>query len=412
MGKLAITGGNPVRNKPFPKWPQYSENEKKALIEVLESGIWGGYHDKVSEFEQKFADLCGTKYCVLTVNGTVTLVAALIACGVKPGDEVIVPPISFIATVTPVLLAGAIPIFADVEANTYNINPDDIENQISERTKAIIPVHYSGLPADMNRINEIAKKHNLAVIEDAAHAHGAEWEGKRIGSLGDFGSFSFQNTKILTSGEGGALTTNDPRLEAAARSYFNQGRRTDKGWFEHFIVGTNHRISGFQAAVLLEQLKKLPEENERRKTNIEYFTKKINEIDGIESIKIRPEVTYPVHYYYAGKFISEEFDNIPKETFFDAIEAEGIPRPGFYPFPLYLNPCLNLPELRNPGQPLHYAEKGRPIEYDQLVLPESERAIKEGFWWMHENFLGTTEDMDDIIEAVIKVRENTHELKT
>lgn len=411
MGKLAIAGGTPVRTKPFPAWPQYSENEKKGLIEVLESGIWGGYHEKVSEFEKKFAEYCDAKHCMLTVNGTVTLVGALIACGIGPGDEVIIPPISFIATVTPVLLAGAVPIFADVESDTYNIDPADVESKISERTKAVIPVHFSGLPADMNRINDIAQKHNLYVIEDAAHAHGSEWEGKKIGSLGDLGSFSFQNTKLLTCGEGGAVTTNNDDLAAKVRSYFNQGRKPDKGWFEHFMLGTNHRISAFQAAVLLEQLKKLPEENNRRKENIAYLYEKINKIGGIESMRIRDEVTYPAHYYYCGKFISEQFDGISKETFFDAVEAEGIPRPGFYPFPLYLNPCLNLSELKNPGQPLHYAAEGRPVDYDQLVLPESERAIKEGFWWMHETFLGTKEDVDDIINAVIKIRENTEELK-
>jgi len=263
----------------------------------------------------------------------------------------------------------------------------------------------------MTRINEIADKHNLFIIEDAAHAHGAEWQGKKVGSLGEFGSFSFQNTKLLTCGEGGALTTNDPYLAAKARSYFNQGRKPDKGWFEHFILGTNHRISAFQAAVLLEQLKKLPEENKRRRENIEYLTKKIEGIEGIEPLKTKPDVTFSANYLFSGKFISEKFDEIPKEKFFDAIEAEGIPRPAFYPFPLYLNPALNLPELANPGHPLHLAEKDRPVNYSELVLPESERAIKEGFWLAHETFLGTTEDMDDMAEAIIKIRENTDELK-
>jgi dTDP-4-amino-4,6-dideoxygalactose transaminase len=411
MGKLAITGGKPVRTKPFPKWPCYGKGENKLLAEVIESGIWGGYNIKVSEFENAFAEYCDAKLCILAVNGTVTLVCALISCGVSPGDEVIVTPISFISTASSVLLAGAIPIFVDVESDTYNIDPDKIEKAITKRTKAIIPVHFSGQPANMKKINEIAKKNNLYVIEDAAHAHGAEWQGKRVGSMGDFGSFSFQNTKLLTCGEGGALTTNDPDLADKARSYFNQGRKPKRGWFEHFTLGTNCRISAFQAAVLVEQLKKLPEENERRKTNIEYLIKKIKGIDGLIPLRIRPEVTYPVYYIFSGKYIQEKFDGIPKETFFKALESEGIPKPEFYPYPLYKNPVFSHPELRKPGNPLYLTHKDSPTDYDKLSLPESERAIKEGFWLAHQTFLGTTKDMDDIAEAIIKIRENTNELK-
>ena len=167
MGKLAITGGESVRTKPFPRWPTYGNGEKEALLEVLESGVWGGYHKKVSEFEEKFAELCDSKYCILAVNGTVTLACALISCGVGPGNEVVIPPISFISPVSSVLLAGAIPIFADVESESYNIDPVEIEKVITKYTKAIIPVHYSGQPADMTRINEIADKNNIVVIEDA-----------------------------------------------------------------------------------------------------------------------------------------------------------------------------------------------------------------------------------------------------
>lgn len=411
MGKLALSGGKPIRSKPFPQWPIYNEEERKELNEALESGIWGGYNPKVEEFEREFAHYHDAEYGILGTSGTVTLVVGLNACGIGPGDEVIVPPISFISTVSCVLLAGAIPVFVDVESDTYNIDPEKIEEALSDKTKGIIPVHFAGQPANMDRIKEVSKKHNLKIIEDAAHAHGAEWNGKKVGSFGEFGSFSFQNTKLITSGEGGILITSDPELDEKARSYFNQGRKPQRGWFEHFILGTNYRISAFQAAVLSVQLKRLRQRNITRRKNIEYLGQKLEKIEGIELLKINPKVTFPSYYIFCCKFISEKFDCISKETFFDALGAEGIPKPGFYPFPLYRNPLFKDEKLKSPGYPLNLAEEGRLVDYYNLHLPESEKAVREGFWWMHETFLGTTDDMDDIANAVLKIRENTRELK-
>ena len=341
------------------------------------------------------------------MNGTVTLVAALKCCGVGPGDEVIVPPISFISTVSAVLLAGAVPVFADVDPDTYNIDPAQIEEHLSEYTRAVIPVHFAGQPADMDKIMDISAKRNLAVIEDAAHAHGAEWKNKKAGSFGDFGSFSFQNTKLITSGEGGALTTNSGDLAARARSYCNQGRRSDGGWFDHFILGTNTRISGFQAAILLEQLKRLESQNKKRTRNIAYLSKKLSNIGGLEPLSLRQEVTFPANYYLVCKYDPTKFKDMSKETFFNALEAEGIPKPGFYPFPLNKNPLFNEPSLTKQGGPLYFTHRDRQFDYNNLQLPVSEQACREGVWFAHEVFLGTKEDMDDIARAIEKIREHT-----
>ena len=209
MSTLAINGGTPVRTKPFPNWPIYDQSEKKALSDVLESGIWGIGGKKVSEFEQQFCRSHDTMYGISTVNGTLALTIALLAAGIGNGDDVIIPSYTFMATASSVLLANAIPIFADVDPDTYCIDPRDIEKVITENTRAIIPVYLGGQIADMDEIMRIAKKYNLIVIEDACQAHFSEWKGKKAGSIADLGCFSFQSSKNMTSGEGGIIITND-----------------------------------------------------------------------------------------------------------------------------------------------------------------------------------------------------------
>src|SRR5690349_778089 len=184
MARLALFGGEPIRQKPFARWPQFDEREKAALVEVLESGVWGGYNPRVAEFEQAFADFHETKYGVTAANGTVTLEAALLAAGIRPGDEVIVPPISFIATASAVLRVGAVPVFADIDEASSNLDPIRLSEALTERTRAVIPVHFAGHPADMDAIIEIAERRGLIVIEDSAHAHGATWRGRHVGSFG------------------------------------------------------------------------------------------------------------------------------------------------------------------------------------------------------------------------------------
>ena len=215
-GRLAIDGGTPVRTAPWPAWPRSGAAERRALTEVLESGRWGLGGGAVPELEARFAALHGARYAVACCNGTMALQAALVAAGVQPGDEVITSPYSFAATAHAIRSLGAVPAFADVAAGTHNLDPARIEDAITERTTAILPVHIGGRPADMDRVNEIAARRGLRVIEDAAQAWLAGWRGRAVGTLGDAGAFSFQSSKNLTAGEGGMVLTDDESVYRSA----------------------------------------------------------------------------------------------------------------------------------------------------------------------------------------------------
>ena len=392
MEKLAILGGEPVRKKPFAQFPIFDERELEALKEVLESRIWGGYHPKVAEFERAFAEFHEARFGITAVNGTVTLETALAAAGIGAGCEVIVPPISFIATATTVLRVGATPVFADID-ETCNLNPARVKEAITERTRAIIPVHFAGQPADMDALMEIARRHNLIVVEDCAHAHGARWRGKSIGSFGSFGSFSFQASKNLTAGEGGFLTTNDEELAEIARSICNQGRRTGGGWYEHIRLGTNYRLTGWQAAVLLTQFSRLTEQIEKRNENARYLNEQLNEIDLITLPLVDERVTRHSYYLYLIKLSLEQFPGLIKENFVKALEAEGIPCSSGYPYPLYKNPVFN------------------DYEYILSDCPEAERMCNDTFWLSHEIMLAEPENVKDVISAIVKVSNGAKDLQ-
>src|SRR5579862_3827745 len=251
----------------IPNWPISSEREMELLGQVLESGRWGGHSDFVKRFEREFAEFTHCAHGISAMNGTVTLEMALSAADVRPGDEVIVPAISFVSTAMAVSRVGATPVFVDIEPLSFNMDPQRAAAAVTSRTRAIIAVHFGGAIADMDRLSPLAARHNLALIEDAAHAHGSEWNGRRAGSLGLAGSFSFQNSKVMTAGEGGILTTSDTGFAERAWSIMDQGRKPDGGWFHHYLLGSNYRITGLQAAVLLAQLERLPEQNRRRTEN-------------------------------------------------------------------------------------------------------------------------------------------------
>jgi dTDP-4-amino-4,6-dideoxygalactose transaminase len=392
MARLAIFGGEPIRKAPFASWPQFDEREREALIEVLESGVWGGYSPKVAEFEHAFADFHETKYGVTAANGTVTLEAALIAAGVGAGAEVIVPPVSFIATATAVLRVGAVPVFADIDESSYNLDPARVREAVTERTRAIIPVHFAGHPADLDAIIELAERHDLVVVEDCAHAHGATWRGKRVGSFGTFGSFSFQASKNMTAGEGGALTTNDKTLAERARSVCNQGRRGGGGWYEHVRLGTNYRLTGWQAAVLLQQLERLPQQLETRAANARFLIEQLKQFDLVAPLLIDERVTGHSYYLFLLRLRGENLPGLSKAKFVNALAAEGIPCVEGYPYPLYRNPVLES----------HAHRRGD--------CPEAERMCAEAFWVSHEIMLASREDLRDFVSAVAKVCEGVEEL--
>ncbi len=392
MTQLAILGGEPIRKRPFARWPQFDEREKTALIEVLESGVWGGYSPKVAEFEQVFADFHGARYGVSAANGTVTLEAALLAAGIHAGDEVIVPPISFIATATAVLRVGASPVFADIDRASYNLDPARVNEAVTERTRAIIPVHFAGHPAEMDVLMELAREHDLVVLEDCAHAHGASWRGQRVGSFGTFGSFSFQASKNMTAGEGGILTTNDKILTERARSVCNQGRRPGGGWFEHVRLGTNYRLTGWQAAILLQQLERLPQQLETRAANARFLIDQLKQFDLIEPPLVDERVTDHSYYLFMLRFKSEHSPGLSKAKFVSALAAEGIPCAEGYPYPLYRNPLFDS----------HAHRRGD--------CPEAERMCDEAFWVSHEIMLAEGDDLGDFVTALAKVSEGAEEL--
>ncbi len=384
MSSLALFGGVPVRRKPFAAWPVFDEAERRAVLDVLESGAWGGYSPKVSEFERAFAEYHGGRFGISASNGTVTLEAALLAAGIGPGDEVIVPPITFIATATAVLRVGAVPVFVDVEPAAWNLDPRRLAGAITPATRAIIAVHFAGHPADMDVIPEIARKHGLIVIEDAAHAHGASWRGRKVGAFGHFGSFSFQQSKNMTAGEGGILIASDADLTAKARSICNQGRQQGGAWYQHVTLGTNYRLTGWQAAVLLAQLARLPAQMEKRARNAAILTRLLSN-SVLQPPVTDSRVTGHGLYLYLLRLNTAALPGVSTDTFIKALSAEGIPGVSSYPHPIYANQVF-----------ANFAHK-------RLDCPEAERFCRECFWISHEILLADEEDLVDFARAVEKI---------
>ncbi len=408
MGKLAINGGEPVRKKQFPRWPVFDEREYEALKEVLESGVWGIGGLKKLKFEKAFAEYQHAKYGIAVTNGTAALIISLKACGIGCGDEVIVPPYTFMATITAVLDVNAIPVFADIEPDTYTLDPNDVEAHISERTKAIIPVHIGGRPANMDDLSRIARKYDLRIIEDACQAWGSEWRNRRVGSIGDLGAFSFQSSKNITSGEGGMIVTNDRDLYVKAWSLHNCGRLPGGEWYEHHLPGGNYRMTEFQAAILLVQLSRYDEHIKLRMENASYLDSKFSKIDGLKTMRRDERVTRNAYHLYILRYDPEAFNGLPKTRFAEVLRAEGIPLSPGYSRPLYKEPYINY----YVKCPLSCPFYGKNIDYSKVHLPKAEKACYvEGVWLPQYVLLGSREDMDDIIAAFEKVRENIDELK-
>lgn len=306
--------------------PTIGEEEKKAVIEVLNSGMLAS-GPKVEEFEKKYAKYIGVRYGVATTSGTTALHLALLSLGIGVGDEVIIPSFSFIATANSILFSGAKPVFCDVNLETFNIDVEKIESLITDRTRAIMPVHLYGQPSDIKPIIELAEKHGLYVIGDAAQAHGAEYNGRKVGSFGDVECFSFYPTKNMTTGEGGMITTNIEEIAEKARSIRNHGREKTKWGYEHNRLGYNYRMTDISAAIGLEQLKKLPKFNEKRRKNAEYYNKNLDGIDGIETPYVLDNVKH-VYHQYTVKCAD-------RESIIDRLREKEIGYGIYYPKPLH-----------------------------------------------------------------------------
>jgi len=409
--KAAILGGKPVRTKPFPAWPVWDESAEESILSVLRSGNWfRGQGTKVTEFEKKYAELIGAKRCLATASGTTALMVALHVLGVDAGDEVIVSPYTFIATYNVVFLTKALPVFADTDPETFQINPDKIDERINENTKAILPVHILGLPANMDKINAIAKKHNLVVIEDACQAWMAEWKGKKVGTLGDLGCFSFQNSKHLPAGEGGAVVGDNEEIMDRCCSFHNCGRPfgSVKRTSGYPIRGSNRRMQEFQAVILMSQMKRLEKDTQKRTENANYLTSRIKDIPGIVPHKLYEEVTRAAYHLYPFRYKKEHFNNLPRAKFLSALSAEGIPCSGGYG-PQY-NDGLIEEALNSPGYKRLYSRERLKRYRQELHYPDNDQLCKEAVWFTQNMLLGPKEDIDDIADAILKVYENRDKL--
>lgn len=396
---LAINGGNKTVRKNFT-WPIFDESDVHAVTQVVESGQWGNPDCRglVEKFEREFAEYCGSKFALSCVNGSVALRLALIAAGVRPGDEVIVPPYTFIATATIVIEANCVPVFVDIEPDTYNLDPSKIEAAITDRTKAVIPVHFAGQACAMDEIMDIARKYNLHVIEDAAHAHGGEYKGKKLGSIGHAGCFSFQSSKNLNAGEGGLVVTDDEKLYDVMNSLRNVGRVKGGQWYEHHYIGCNYRITQFQAALLLQQLSRLEEQTRRRDENGRYLNTLLESVEGIDPLTRGHGETLHTYHLYIFRYDKSKFNGLSKKEFSEMLAAEGVPSFMGYPKPIYEQPlfqnknfmCYAIPES---------------VDYSNVHCPVAERACyEEAIWILQHAMLGTKEDMNQFVEAIKKIK--------
>ena len=404
MKKLAVFGGEAVRKTPFPGWPICDQNEEQAVVDVVRSGRWGRLTgEQVTRFEKRFAEYQQAKYAIAMVNGSVALRLALLATGLKAGDEVIVPPYTFIATVLSVIEANGTPVFVDIDENTWNMDPAKIEAAITPRTRVIIPVHLGGLPVEMDSIMAIANRHNLIVIEDACHAHGSEYKGRRVGAIGHMGCFSFQSSKNLTSGEGGAVLTNDERLAELVWSHHNCGRNPQGAWYEHHRIASNYRLSEFHGAILNCQLDRLDEQTRLRNQNGIFLSTELAKIPGL-SPQARPEGTRHAQHIFCFRYDPSVY-GVPRSEFLKALQAEGLSASAGYPLPVYRQPIF----LNHEFGP--YAESAKAVDYSTVSCPVCERICElEGCWLTHNMLLGTQKDMEEIIDAFRKIYECRDEL--
>lgn len=404
--ELAIKGGNPVRTEPFTSWPCHGDRERELLLEVLDSGVWSFGGPKELEFTERFAQFCGASRAMCVSNGSVSLEIALRALGICSGDEVIVPALTWTATAWAAVQIGAVPVFADIREEDWCIDPADIRAKITPRTRAVIPVHLYNQTAEMDDILALAREHSLWVLEDCAHAHGSRWGDRGVGTLGDVGSFSFQQTKGITSGEGGALITNNEELADRMYGLKSCGRppRPDlPGTF-----GGNYRITDLQAALLLAQLERLPGQLETKSDNIALFRKKMAGAPGISMTPPKDKATRQGLYSVSINVDPKFFANVPREIIIAALQAEGIPVvPPYdvvYTSALWVN-----------GKGFLAFEEGADIDTRlglKASCPVAEKVSgRTGLTLPHQLFLGTEEDMDDIAVAFRKVQSQASELR-
>ena len=414
MAHLAIAGGEAVRRTPFPRWPVWDHEEVEAVQAVVESGRWGAQQGtEVHHFEAEFAAYQEATQGVAVTNGTVALKLALTAAGVGVGDEVIMPGYTFVATATAALEVGAVPVFADIDPHTYTLDPASAEACITPRTRAILPVHLGGRPADMDAIMALAQRHHLVVIEDAAQAWGASWQGRMAGTLGHVAGFSFQSSKNITAGEGGMILTNDTAIGAMAHALSNCGRQPDGLWYAHYVLGGNYRLSEFHGAILRVQLRRYPAQLVRRQANAAYLERALSEVAGITTLHQDRRVTSNAYHVLFLQYHAAAFRGAPRERFLAAMRAEGIDgiHTG-YSLPVYRQPVLLAKNFGLATPPLCSGVYPQMPDYSKVAWPATDRACDAEALWVRQNMLlGERQDMDDIVAAIAKIQCYSDELQ-
>jgi dTDP-4-amino-4,6-dideoxygalactose transaminase len=409
MTQLAINGGAPVRREEWPAWPVWDQREIDAVTAVVRSGRWGGYPEpgpRAASFAAKFAEFHGAKHGICMANGTITLIVSLRAAGIGLGDEVIVPAYTFAATALAPMEAGAIPVIVDIDPENYCIDPKAVEAAITPRTRAIMPVHLGSLMADMDAIMDIARRHDLVVVEDCAHAHGAQWRGRGAGAIGHLGSFSMQSSKLLTSGEGGLVLTNDDRLAELCHSLIDCGRPKDPEG-RNYTFGANYRLSELQAAILEVGLERLPEQTALREENAAYLDEALSELEGVRVLRRDERITRRACYEYIFAIDPDAFGGASKRRILQALDAEGIPVGGGYD-------AMNQYDLFRPTPENHPIAKLYPERFDfsRMHLPEAQRASdREAVWLDQSALLGERSGVDQVVEALRKLQRNASELR-
>jgi perosamine synthetase len=411
--KPALLGGTPVHKGGWPKWPQWRESWEPEIVDVFRSGRWccAGGGGQVADFEAAWARLLGAKRCVTTASGSTALIISMHVMGVDAGDEVITSPFTFIATYNTILTLKALPVFADTDPATLTMDPASIESRITERTRAIVPVHIYGLPCDMDPINAIAKKHKLAVVEDACQAWLGEYKGRKCGTLGDLGCFSFQNSKHIPAGEGGAVTGNSDELLDRCHAFHNCGRSfgtfKGSGYFSH---GTNYRMMHYAAGLLRQEIDKLVSDTKRRQENADHLTAGLKEIPGIQPVRL-PENSRAVWHLYAFRYDADQFHGLPRGKFIRALRAEGIPASGGY-HEQYYDGLLDEATGSRGFKRLFPAERLKTYRESLRELKGNKQVCETTVAVFHSTLLADRSDMDHIVEAIRKIHAHSAALAT
>ena len=403
--RLALHGGTPIRTRPYPDWPVHDEHERTNLLDVLESGDWwSSQGTKVKELERVWGDRHGTGPAVMVTNGTHSIELCLLALGIGEGDEVVVPDWTFVATASAVLMVNAVPILVDVDSRTGCIDPDLVEAAIGPRTAAVIAVHIAGHPADLDRLTEICSRRGLALIEDCAHAHGSTWNGRSVATFGDAGSYSFQASKLMTGGEGGAVIARHTGVLDRARSFSDCGRRPGEWFYSHYVLGGNYRMTEWQGAVLLAQAARFDAQQATRDANARWLNAALAEVPGVEPQWRDPRCTSQGNYCYVVRIDPDVF-GASREAVRLALVAEGIPLTMSYP------PVHRLDLFVDPdGFAPRYKSRTAMPDYSKLHLPVTDRLAAETLWFKTSVLMADQSDCADVVAAMTKVRSHAHEL--